>query len=132
MPDEPTVDIPARAARKRAYTRGIRAEWIAEAVLRLKGYRVLARRYTAPGGEIDLIVKRGAVIAFVEVKHRRNIDMARTSITHQKRQRISRATRHWVTRHPSVMCKVLRGDAMFLSPGHWPVHEENCFELGLG
>ncbi|MDP4593311.1 MAG: YraN family protein [Beijerinckiaceae bacterium] len=132
MPEEPIPDSAARTSRKRAYKRGIRAEWIAEAMLRLKGYRILARRYLAPGGEIDLIAKRGGVIAFVEVKHRSSLDSARTSITHQKRQRISRACRHWTARHPAAMSRVLRGDAVFLAPGCWPVHEENCFELGLG
>jgi putative endonuclease len=118
-------------ARRRAYRRGIRAEWIAEAILRMKLYRILARRYSAPGGEIDIIAARGNVVAFVEVKHRGSLDLARISITHSKRQRISRAARHWLARHPRAAAKVLRGDAVFLAPRTWPVHEENVFELGL-
>jgi putative endonuclease len=119
------------ATRRSAYRRGIRAEWIAEAILRLKLYRILARRYSAPGGEIDIIAARGNVVAFVEVKHRSNLELARVSITHRKRQRISRAARHWLARHPRSAAKVLRGDAVFLAPRTWPVHEENVFELAL-
>ncbi len=117
--------------RKQAYARGLRAEWLAIAMLRLKGYRILARQYHAPGGEIDVIAARGDVIAFVEVKHRHEMDVARTAITHQKRQRLTRAVRHWLTRHPNVAQKVLRGDPVFMAPRRWPRHEENVFELNL-
>ena len=55
------------AARRRAtYARGRTAEAAALAALLLKGYRPLARRYCAAGGEIDLVMMRGDVIAFVE------------------------------------------------------------------
>lgn len=103
-------------ARRRAYDRGLRAEWLAVMVLRLKGYRILARRYTAPGGEIDIVAARGAVVAFVEVKHRAALTAARTAITEQKRQRISRAASHWLVRHPSAVARTLRGDAIFWLP----------------
>ena len=56
--------------RRKAERRGRRAELIAAWYLRLKLYRVLARRYRTPVGEIDLIVRRGRTIVFVEVKHR--------------------------------------------------------------
>ena len=130
LPDKPATRPGHR--RRRAYIRGLRAEWIAEALLRLKFYRILARRYSAPGGEIDIIAARGAVIAFVEVKYRSDLDSARVAITYQKRQRIAWAARHWLARHPRAATKVLRGDAIFLAPGRWPVQEANCFELMVG
>ena len=67
---------PARpaAARRRAHIYGLRAEWVAALLLRLKGYRVLDRRFAAAGGEIDLVARRGATIAFVEVKARDELD----------------------------------------------------------
>ena len=126
----PDAGAPDRA-RRRAYARGLRAEWLALLCLRLKGYRILAQRYGAPGGEIDIIAARGGVIAFVEVKLRPDLDQARTAITRQKRQRISRAASHWVARHPHSVRKTLRGDAVFLAPRRWPRHEENVFELDL-
>lgn len=123
------LDKTPRPSRRRAYLRGMRAEWVAEALLRLKLYRILARRYSAPGGEIDLIASRGNVIAFVEVKYRSDLDTARVAITHQKRQRIGRAMRHWLARHPGYATRILRGDAIFLAPQRWPVHEVNVTEL---
>jgi len=56
--------------RRRREGWGRKAESLAAFALRLKGYRVLARRLRTPAGEIDLIVRRGATIAFVEVKAR--------------------------------------------------------------
>jgi putative endonuclease len=54
---------------KRAASRsGWRAEQIAVFALRLKGYRILAVRFSAKGGEIDIVARRGTTIAFVEVK----------------------------------------------------------------
>ena len=65
-----------RARRRAADLRGHLAEATALALLLLKGYRPLARRYRAAGGEIDLIVARGDTIAFVEVKSRASLDAA--------------------------------------------------------
>jgi hypothetical protein len=59
-----------RQDRRSAYRRGHFAEFAAAALLCLKGYRLLARRYRTPLGEIDLIAKRGRLVAFVEVKAR--------------------------------------------------------------
>lgn len=122
---------PPDPLRRHAYVRGLRAEWLAIALLRLKGYRILARRYHARGGEIDVIAARGDVIAFVEVKHRGQMDAARTSISLEKRRRLTRAIRHWLAGHPAAAQKILRGDAVFLAPRKWPQHEENVFELDL-
>ncbi|MGE3246482.1 MAG: YraN family protein [Beijerinckiaceae bacterium] len=125
-------ESPVKSRKRRsAYLRGLRAEWLAVLALRLKGYRILAQRYNAPGGEIDIVAARRDTIAFVEVKHRRALDEARMAITVQKRQRIARAARHWLARHPAAFRKTLRGDAVFLAPGRWPRHEENLFELDL-
>src|SRR5690606_9654900 len=56
--------------RARAEQRGRRGEGAAAWWLRLHGWRVLARRVKTPRGEIDLVVRRGRVVAFVEVKWR--------------------------------------------------------------
>ena len=69
-------------------------------MLLLKGYRTLGRRFAAAGGEIDLIVRRGATIAFVEVKARDDLDDAAKAINEAKRRRIGRAARVWLARNP--------------------------------
>ncbi len=48
-----------RQSRARAYRRGLFAETIAALLLRLKGHRILARRYKTPVGEIDLVALKG-------------------------------------------------------------------------
>jgi putative endonuclease len=117
--------------RQRAYGLGLRAESIAALYLRLTGWRILARRYLAPGGEIDVIAMRGGVVAFVEVKARATIDAAAVSITPQKSRRISRAARRWVAQNPWAMRKTLRGDAMLLAPGRWPQRRVGAIELDV-
>ena len=117
--------------RRATYLRGHWAERVALAILVLKGYRLLARRYCASGGEIDLIVKRGDTIAFVEVKARDAMDNAVIAISAQKRQRFSRAARAWVTRNRWAADKVLRADAVFVAPGSWPRHLPAAFEMEM-
>jgi len=85
--------------REATFLRGHRAEWIALLFLISKGYRPLARRYAASGGEIDLIVMRGDTIAFVEVKARGLMEDALSAITLTKRRRFSRAVRAWLSRN---------------------------------
>ena len=92
MSDAPPPGRDRQAAR----TFGIRAEWAALALLTLTGYRVLARNFVAPGGEIDLIAQRGQTIAFIEVKARPQMDQALIAITEQKRRRIARAAQVWL------------------------------------
>ena len=50
---------------------GQKGEAWAAAYLRRRGYRVLARNYRVPSGEIDLILQRGNLLVFAEVKSRR-------------------------------------------------------------
>ena len=117
--------------RRATYLRGHWAEHVALALLVLKGYRLLARRYSASGGEIDLIVKRGETIAFIEVKGRGLIDDALTAIGAQKRARFSRAARAWLSRNGWATGKVLRADAVFVAPGRWPRHLPAAFEMEM-
>ncbi|WP_112664380.1 YraN family protein [Microvirga flavescens] len=117
--------------RRRTFLRGHRAERMALLFLFLKGYRPLARRYAAAGGEVDLIVKRGDTIAFVEVKARSVMDDAQTAITAVKRQRFSRAARAWLSRHAWAADKTWRADAVFIAPGSFPRHLKAAFELEI-
>ena len=84
-----------RVAAERA---GRRAEDLACLLLRLKGYRVLDRRYRCSGGEIDIVARRGRVVCFVEVKARGTREAALRALTPRGRQRIERAASVWLAR----------------------------------
>jgi putative endonuclease len=118
--------------REATFLRGHRAEWVALLLLISKGYRPLARRYAASGGEIDLIVMRGDTIAFVEVKARALMDDALSAITPAKRRRFSRAVRAWLSRNGWAADKTWRADAVFIAPKKWPQHILSAFELEMG
>ena len=122
------------AAGRRVFTylRGRGAERVALLWLLAKGYVPLARRYSAAGGEIDLIVRRGGTIAFVEVKARASMEAALGSIDGAKRRRFGRAARAWLTRNPKLAGLTLRVDAVFLAPGSFPRHMPAAFQLDLG
>lgn len=116
--------------RRAAYLFGMEAEWLAAAFLRLKGYRILAQRFSAAGGEIDLVAARGRTLVFVEVKARDSIEAARLTITPAKCRRIGQAARSYLARLPRLP-ETIRMDAIFLAPGAWPRHEQDIFELDL-
>lgn len=119
------------ARRLAAHRFGLKAETIAAILLTLKGYSILARRYAVNGGEIDLIVRRGRSVAFVEVKARADIDAALDSISATKRRRISRAARVWLARNAWAADFALRGDAVFVAPGRLPRHAPAAYRLEI-
>ncbi len=118
----------ATAERRAAENRGRRAETLAAWYLRLKGYRVLARRYKTPVGEIDLIVRRGRQIAFVEVKARAAADDGLLAVTPAGRRRIARAAELWLASHPAAAGLGLRFDVVVAAPRRWPRHLPGAFD----
>jgi putative endonuclease len=115
--------------RRRAFRLGFGAETRAAMALRLKGYRILARRFRSHGGEADLVARRGAVVVFVEVKARETFELALESIQPRQQRRIAAAARAWLACHPQDMAAALRFDAVLVSPGRWPRHVERAFEV---
>ena len=115
---------PSRASggRRAAYRRGGRAELLCLWLLRLKGYRLLARRYRTPVGEIDLILRRGHVLAAVEVKARDDLAAASEAIGARQRQRILRALTHFLSARPDLATLSPRFDVMLVAPRRLPVH----------
>jgi putative endonuclease len=105
--------------------RGRRAEWLAAMALRLRGYRILAKREKNPLGEIDLIAIRGHRVAFVEVKQRATQEAAEAAITPIQRARIRRAANIWLARNPAFQSHELGFDIVFLIGRQWPRHIEN-------
>lgn len=102
--------------------RGRLAEIAAAGLLMLKGYRILARRHTASGAEIDLIAVRGRRLAFVEVKLRRSLDEARIAIAGGQSARMANAAERWMWRNPRYRGHEMGLDAILLAPGAWPRH----------
>jgi len=88
--------------RQQAERRGRIAEQIAAYWLRLKGYRILARRYRTPVGEIDLIVRNRSTLVFIEVKARRDIEAALNALGAHQRRRIERAARLYLAHRPEL------------------------------
>jgi len=128
----PKAAHPAGLVKRRgAHAFGLRAETVAALLLRLKGYSIIERRYAVSGGEIDLIVRRGRSIAFVEVKARGELDRAAEAIGPQKQRRIARAVRVWLSRNPWAANLTLRGDAVFVAPRRLPRHLASAYTLGI-
>jgi putative endonuclease len=114
--------------RRDAERRGRRAEAIAAWFLRLKGYRVLARRYRTPAGEIDLIVRKGKSVVFVEVKGRTEEGAAIEAVTPASRKRIAHAAALWVSRNPAAADLDQRFDVVLTLPGRLPRHLSAVFD----
>jgi putative endonuclease len=114
--------------RRKSEEDGRAAEHVALWFLRLKGWRLLARRYKTPVGEIDLIMRRGGTTAFIEVKARASLDGAVESVTPRQAKRIAAAARHFLTVDRRAALQACRFDIVAVSPYHWPRHIENAFE----
>ncbi|UCC73050.1 MAG: YraN family protein [Gemmatimonadota bacterium] len=80
---------------------GVLGEQLAAGYLRQKGYTILARNYRFGHREIDLIVGRDDVVAFVEVKARAGAGFGHPleAITARKRREVERVARFWLRRH---------------------------------
>jgi putative endonuclease len=109
-------------SRRAAYRRGHAGERLAALRLWLTGYRILARRYRTKVGEIDLIARRGDVVAFVEVKRRDALATGLEAVTPQARIRIRRAAELYLRRNPALAERALRFDVMVITPWAWPRH----------
>jgi putative endonuclease len=127
MPGEPVAKV-ASPERVAAFRTGISAESRAAAYLMAKGYRILAKRYRTPHGEIDIIARRRNLIAFVEVKARTSLDDAAYAVTPRQQQRIVDAAQGWLAAHPEHAEFELRFDAMLIAPRRLPRHVLAAFD----
>src|SRR5688500_17386563 len=109
-PDRPPkVASPARVA---AFQTGLSAETRAAAWLMAKGYRILAKRFRTPHGEIDLVARKRNLVAFIEVKARASLDDAAYAVTPRQQARIIDAAQGWLMAHPEHAEFELRFDAI--------------------
>jgi putative endonuclease len=115
--------------RVRAYRSGLLAETIVALLLRLKGNRIVARRYKTPVGEIDLVALKGKRLAFVEVKRRQRFEDAAEALPSRARRRIVRAAQYWLSAHPSYNGHDMRFDVVLTAPWSRPKFIENAFPI---
>lgn len=118
---------PPQRERQVAFRLGLSAESRAAALLFGKGFRILARRWKSPVGEIDIVARRRDLLLFVEVKARAQFDDAAWSVTPRQRQRIAAAAAVWLARNPDVAYQDIRFDAVLVVPGRLPRHIPAAF-----
>jgi putative endonuclease len=128
--DRPAPEIAKAASPKRvaAFHTGLSAESRAAAYLMAKGYRILAKRFRTPHGEIDIIARRRNLVAFVEVKARATLDGAAFAISQRQKARIIDAAQAWLVAHPEHADFELRFDAMLIAPRRLPRHLLAAFD----
>ena len=111
-----------------AFRVGLSAESRAAAFLIAKGYRILARRFRTPVGEIDIVAGRRNTLVFVEVKARHTLDDAAEAVSGRNKQRIVAAAEFWLSQHPDDVMKDMRFDAVLVAPGKLPRHIPAAFD----
>lgn len=81
---------------------GRRGERAAAWFLRLRGYRILGRNLRYPHGEIDIVARRGGIVAFVEVRTRATADPVppEQTVTPPKQRHLRAAARQYLARNP--------------------------------
>jgi putative endonuclease len=125
------TDSPRRAPRPErvaAHLVGLSAESRAAAYLIVKGYRIVARRFRSPVGEVDIVARRRGVLVFVEVKARNTLDDAAESLLPRQQRRIAGAAGAWLAAHPEDAESDIRFDAVLVAPGRIPRHIPAAFE----
>jgi putative endonuclease len=117
----------------RARRLGQWAEFVCVASLMLRGWRILDRGAAwARGsgiGEIDIVARRGPVVAFIEVKARPSLADAAAAISAQQRERLIRAAAAYLARNPALRSCAPRFDAMLVAPGRLPQHVRDAWRV---
>lgn len=116
-----------RQRRSAAHRAGKWAEWLALLVLLAKAYRPLAWRYKTPYGEIDLVMRRGEVLVFVEVKGRADAQAALWAVGPRNQARVVRAAQQFIATHPQHASCTLRFDVVTVAWYGRLQHHPNSF-----
>lgn len=112
----------SREARQKAWRRGWWAETLSAILLMARGYRIVARRLRTPVGEIDILARRGRVLAVVEVKARGDLDSAAEAVSDRQKRRLIRAAGWVVAGRTELAALDLRFDVMLVAPHRLPRH----------
>lgn len=81
-----------------------------------RGWRILATRWRAAGGEIDIVAERRGVVAACEVKTRTSVDPHAPPVSRAQRRRLARAALAWQSRHPAYGEHLMRPDLLVVTP----------------
>jgi putative endonuclease len=112
--------------RRVAEAAGRRGERLAGWWLRLKGWRILDRRVRTPAGEVDLVARKGSLVAFVEVKTRATAAELDWAIDERRLARVAAAAEVLMPRYAGPGDDI-RVDVILLAPGSRPRHIENAW-----
>ena len=111
-----------------AFRLGLSEESRAAMVLIAKGYRIVARRWKTPFGEVDIVARRRRALVFVEVKARERADDAAEAVTERSKRRIIAAAELWLAHHPADAQHEIRFDVVLVTPARIPQHIANAFD----
>jgi len=126
--DPPIPPVAPRPELQVAFALGLSAESRAAALLIAKGYRIVARRFRSPMGEIDIVARRGRALIFVEVKARGRLDDAAEAVIVRQQRRIIAAAEAWLASHPDDVNCDIRFDVMLVAPRSLPRHIVAAFD----
>src|SRR3954465_9747836 len=91
-----------RLRRQRAQRRGDLAEFLCRVHLRLRGWRIVARDWRCPAGEIDILAPRGKLLGMTEVKAPAPAAEAAAAVAPRQRRRIARAAAAFLAARPEL------------------------------
>lgn len=120
-------NITRQARGRRARADGRFAEWIAAFWLMAHGWRIVGFRTRTPYGEIDLLARRGQVLAAVEVKRRATLEAALEAVNPTQQQRLLRAAASLGASRAAWRGLGVRLDLIALAPGRWPCHLQDAW-----
>jgi putative endonuclease len=121
---------PENRTRRRAERRGRVAERLCLWHLRLRCWRIVARQWRCPSGEIDILARRGGVLAVIEVKRRAGLAAAAEALSPRQRRRIERAAEVYLATRPDLAGLALRFDLMLVTPWRLPLHWAGAWRRG--
>jgi putative endonuclease len=113
--------------RQAAETRGRLAETIAANYLRLKGWTILDRRVRTPAGEVDIVMRKPGLVAFVEVKSRKDAASLDLALDRRRLLRVAAAAEVLIPRYAGPGDDI-RIDAVLIAPGRLPRHLEHVWQ----
>jgi putative endonuclease len=124
----PVAKPALQSRRQAAFRLGLSAESRAAAMLVAKGFRIVARRFKSPVGEIDIVARRRHLLIFVEVKARPTLEEAAESVNARQRRRIAAAAEAWLADNADDSIGDIRFDVVLVAPGKIPRHIPAAFE----